>query len=690
MLRLLQLILIIFIAFPAYADTIQLLDEGSNLGHPYKLDCVGAGVTCTRSGGTGTLTISGGAGGGGALGDLSDVGSSTATQGAVLSADGTDWESVNAGLNMTGTRNVGLGVNAGSFTDNGQSDSVYIGEEAGSAITSGTRNTFVGAFSGDGVTSGNANVVVGYFAGDTLTTGSANTLVGNEAGQTLGAGINNVFLGFQAGETATGENNVAVGYEAGDQMTGDNNVAIGITAGGAAGFTSDYNVFVGYFSGAGNTTGAFNTFIGAESGQVNTTGSRNVMLGYQAGENFTADDSVFIGYVAGDDATGTDNTIIGALSGDAVGNTGTNNTFLGYATGTQNTTASNNTFLGYRSGASATTGQLNTCVGAEACDANITGQKNICIGSDACGGDTDGSQNIMIGESSGRLGAGDNNVFIGQNAGLNATAGTNTFIGASSGVDVSTGAGNVFIGNSVGFSNLDGSNQLAIDNSDTATPLLLGDFSGNTLDINGGLNVKNGSTSAGVLAIFEDSDDGSNNATFTVPALAADTDYTLPPNDGGASQFLQTDGSGVLTWEDGSATTEYAVSLPALDWSVAATTGDGKYYFVVPSTINNYDLTNIEAMVITTGTTGTLNVDLARCDVTATGNPCSGTVGDMLSTNLTIDSGEAYSSTAAAAAVIDTSVDDVQTDEVVRIDIDGIHSGTASNGLVVTLKFEAP
>ena len=70
---------------------------------------------------------------------------------------------------------------------------------------------------------------------------------------------------------------------------------------------------------------------------------------------------------------------------------------------------------------------------------------------------------------------------------------------------------------------------------------------------NASLDVKNGATTSGVLAIFEDSDAGTNKATFQVPSLAADTDYTLPPDDGDAGEQLQTDGAGVLTWESAGA-----------------------------------------------------------------------------------------------------------------------------------------
>jgi len=64
----------------------------------------------------------------------------------------------------------------------------------------------------------------------------------------------------------------------------------------------------------------------------------------------------------------------------------------------------------------------------------------------------------------------------------------------------------------------------------------------------GNLSVGNATTTAGVLTLLEDDDDGSNFASFMVPALAANTVYTLPANDGDNLQVLHTDGSGVLSW----------------------------------------------------------------------------------------------------------------------------------------------
>lgn len=45
------------------SPTIELQDEAANQGGIKKLNCAGAGVSCARSGVTGTITVSGGGGG---------------------------------------------------------------------------------------------------------------------------------------------------------------------------------------------------------------------------------------------------------------------------------------------------------------------------------------------------------------------------------------------------------------------------------------------------------------------------------------------------------------------------------------------------------------------------------------------------------------------------------------------------
>jgi hypothetical protein len=104
------------------------------------------------------------------------------------------------------------------------------------------------------------------------------------------------------------------------------------------------------------------------------------------------------------------------------------------------------------------------------------------------------------------------------------------------------------------------------------------------------------------------------------------------------------------------------------------------------------NLVAVNANVFAAGTTGTINIDIARCAATTAGAICTGTgtsIADMLSTNITIDSGENDTATAAAAAVIDTGSDDVATGQVLRIDIDAVHT-TPATGLLVNMEFALP
>lgn len=107
-------------------------------------------------------------------------------------------------------------------------------------------------------------------------------------------------------------------------------------------------------------------------------------------------------------------------------------------------------------------------------------------------------------------------------------------------------------------------------------------------------------------------------------------------------------------------------------------TGDGAAFFDVPSELAGMNLTGVAALVITAGTTGTTDVQIARVR--------AGTPADMLSTKLTIDSTETHSSTAATAAVVNAATDDVATGDLIRIDIDATAT-TKAKGLIVTLRF---
>lgn len=121
------------------------------------------------------------------------------------------------------------------------------------------------------------------------------------------------------------------------------------------------------------------------------------------------------------------------------------------------------------------------------------------------------------------------------------------------------------------------------------------------------------------------------------------------------------------------------VQAQVYDPAVSTATGDGKGYFVVPPSLNGYNLTAVHARVITAGTTGTTDIQIANVTDAV----------DMLSTKLTVDSGETGSDSAATPAVIDATKDDVASYDLLRFDIDAV-SSTPAKGLILTLTFVKP
>ncbi|MCO6465458.1 MAG: hypothetical protein J5I53_02470, partial [Bradyrhizobiaceae bacterium] len=115
-------------------------------------------------------------------------------------------------------------------------------------------------------------------------------------------------------------------------------------------------------------------------------------------------------------------------------------------------------------------GGFNTALGAQALFSATTGGSNVAIGTSASFNNVTGSNNTVVGTEAGNAsGSTSNNTFIGWRAG-----------------NLTTGSGNVMIGSDVGdaagFAGF--ANRLAIDNSNTLTPLILGNFATDQLTLN--------------------------------------------------------------------------------------------------------------------------------------------------------------------------------------------------------------
>jgi len=343
-------------------------------------------------------------------------------------ADGADIITASAG-----TSNLRLGVNAGNSIESGGNYNTVVGDEAGTAITTGDDNAAFGMEALKTATTATKNTALGRASLKLTTTGASNTAVGYAA----------LF------SNTTASNNTAVGDQAlFANTTADNNTAVGFSA-GAAITTGVSNVAVGALALDANTSGGSNTTLGAESLGANTTGGSNVALGRWAmAANTTASENVGIGVAAlSTNTTGTANVAVGYLALNA-NTTASNNTAVGLRALTANTTASNNTAVGYSALSANTTAGGNVAVGYLAMQDSTTAANATAVGYEALANNTTSNGNHAFGfRALKACTTGSSNTAVGGSAGTAITTGVeNTFVGATAGDAVTTGRYNVCVG----------------------------------------------------------------------------------------------------------------------------------------------------------------------------------------------------------------------------------------------------
>jgi len=117
--------------------------------------------------------------------------------------------------------------------------------------------------------------------------------------------------------------------------------------------------------------------------------------------------------------------------------------------------------------------------------------------------------------------------------------------------------------------------------------------------------------------------------------------------------------------------------LKPMDYSTAVTAGAGMR-FAIPGDLSGMNLVSCGAHVFTPATSGTMQIKISN--ITA--------ASQVLTSNMTIDSTEKDTVTAASQAVIDTTEDDVQTGVEYRVYASAAASG--AKGLQFRLGFEKP
>jgi trimeric autotransporter adhesin len=199
----------------------------------------------------------------------------------------------------------------------------------------------------------------------------------------------NVYLGTGAGSfNVLAKKNVAIGSYALGNSDGADNIAIGFKAAFALTGGSNY------------TESLKNLFVGYLCGENATGGINNVALGNEAGYNLEAGSA--------------GNVLIGSTAGRNV-TTGVGNVLIGNNVQTVN--GSFNTGVGANSGVAMANGIYNSWLGNDALKSNKSGQYNMAIGAQAGRDDTTGSFNVYLGPFAAATTQGGYNVFIGPFAG---------------------------------------------------------------------------------------------------------------------------------------------------------------------------------------------------------------------------------------------------------------------------------
>ena len=147
-------------------------------------------------------------------------------------------------------------------------------------------------------------------------------------------------------------------------------------------------------------------------------------------------------------------------------------------------------------------------------------------------------------------------------------------------------------------------------------------------------------------------------ATTSETNTGTDDAIAVTP-DGLAGSILGTSGIGVI----------------AVDFTTDVSVADGKAYMPIPAWMNGMNLVRAQAMVITAGTTNPTTIDIYNVTDSQ----------DMLSAAISIASG----ATVGTVGTINTTYDDLATNDVLRVDVTTV-STTAPKGLLVALEARLP
>jgi len=374
---------------------------------------------------------------------------------------------------LTGSYNIGIGEDTGYGLTTGH-DNIFMGVNAGYTADSGSDNFFAGQYSGY-LNDGSDNVAIGFYAlyGSGAAQSSRNIAIGESAGRYCEQGGENIYMGYSAAMNAT---QAGYGIVLGSQaclnlLDGSHTIAIGrfaLRGDITAKLTGDYNIGIGPDTGNYLSTGQYNLLLGNSAGYHMSSGSNNTAVGYQA------------------------------LYSDLTNKlTGGYNVAVGNGAGKDVTSGVSNSFLGNRAGSNVTSGSSNTGIGLDGLKGNsagLTGSNNIGIGIETGQYLTSGDYNTLIGWRTGfYLHTSSYNIGVGYQAlfgtnGVYFTGDHNIHLGSFGGAIQTTSNNNLWLGaGPITGGVFNDTLRIASPSATSDTALIEGDFSGNTVTVNGDL-----------------------------------------------------------------------------------------------------------------------------------------------------------------------------------------------------------
>jgi len=324
------------------------------------------------------------------------------------------------------------------------------------------------------------------------------------------------------------------------------NTYFGFSAGNDTG-TGFYNIGLGPLSLNKNTTGQLNIGIGLESLRENLDGIWNTAIGSNSlTNNLTGSNNVAFGYAAlYQNQTGSDNTANG-FNSLLRNKFGSGNVGFGNNTLSENQAGSNGIAIGkdamyYANSTNAAFENKNIAIGFESLKGSTTAANNT------------GNSNTAIGyQTLTAISTGNGNTASGYRAlAANSTGNFNTAIGNAALSINTAGSGNIALGYQAGF-NETGSNKLYVENSNSTTPLIYGEFDTDLVKVYGNIKVDNITTAGNEMQLVNKNNyvHGSGNQIFG----SGGDDFILSSQEtSNESAGVYGDGNAVSIWSAGDA-----------------------------------------------------------------------------------------------------------------------------------------